>query len=135
MKKIILLATLVFFGATVSSQNKNDKKVKTPLEKLSLNGLKFRSVGPALTAGRIADIAVNPNNSKNYYVAVASGGVWKTNNNGNISSTINIPINLNRKLQKTVNILGKETTYSQSNLFIEIYDNGSFEKKLIIEKN
>ena len=88
MKKIILLATLVFFGATVSSQNKNDKKVKTPLEKLSLNGLKFRSVGPALTAGRIADIAVNPNNSKNYYVAVASGGVWKTNNNGNTYNPI-----------------------------------------------
>ena len=88
MKKIILLATLVFFGATVSAQNKNDKKVKTPLEKLSLNGLKFRSVGPALTAGRIADIAVNPNNSKNYYVAVASGGVWKTNNNGNTYNPI-----------------------------------------------
>ena len=88
MKKIILLATLVFFGATVSAQNKNEKKVKTPLEKLSLNGLKFRSVGPALTAGRIADIAVNPNNSKNYYVAVASGGVWKTNNNGNTYNPI-----------------------------------------------
>jgi photosystem II stability/assembly factor-like uncharacterized protein len=81
MKKIILLSFLIVLSFHNFSQNKN--KFKTPLEKTSLNGLKFRSVGPALTAGRIADIAVNPKNSKNYYLAVASGGVWKTENSGN----------------------------------------------------
>ena len=58
----------------------------------------------------------------------------KTDGNGNVSSIFNIPSSSKRKLKKIVDILGKETTYSQSNLFIEIYDNGSFEKKLIIEK-
>ncbi|MEP7106424.1 MAG: hypothetical protein ABI760_00550 [Ferruginibacter sp.] len=47
-----------------------------------LNGLKFRSLGPAITSGRIADLAVNPSNIYEYYVAAASGGVWKTTNAG-----------------------------------------------------
>ncbi len=46
------------------------------------NGLKFRNIGPAFTSGRIADFAVNPNNPSEYYVAVASGNVWKTENSG-----------------------------------------------------
>jgi len=45
-------------------------------------GLKLRSIGPALMAGRVVDFAVDPNNSAHYYVAVASGGVWKTTNAG-----------------------------------------------------
>ncbi len=45
-------------------------------------GLKFRSIGPAFTSGRIADFAVNPNNFSEFYVAAASGNIWKTNNNG-----------------------------------------------------
>ncbi len=50
-------------------------KVKTP-------GLKFREIGPALTSGRISDFAVNPDDPSEYYVGVASGGVWKTTNRG-----------------------------------------------------
>lgn len=46
------------------------------------DGLKWRAIGPGLTSGRIADFAVNPNNHKEYYVAVASGHVWKTVNAG-----------------------------------------------------
>ncbi|MEE9373130.1 MAG: glycosyl hydrolase, partial [Saprospiraceae bacterium] len=34
------------------------------------------------TSGRVSDFAVNPNNPFEYYVAVASGGVWKTVNAG-----------------------------------------------------
>jgi photosystem II stability/assembly factor-like uncharacterized protein len=45
-------------------------------------GLKLRSIGPAVMGGRIADIAVNPTDRSNWYVAVGSGGVWKTNNSG-----------------------------------------------------
>jgi photosystem II stability/assembly factor-like uncharacterized protein len=47
-----------------------------------LGGLKFRSIGPALTSGRIADIAVVPNDKSIWYVGSAAGGVWKTTNNG-----------------------------------------------------
>jgi photosystem II stability/assembly factor-like uncharacterized protein len=46
------------------------------------NGLKLRSIGPALTSGRIADIAVHPRDKNTWYIAVASGGVWKTTNAG-----------------------------------------------------
>ena len=45
-------------------------------------GLKLRSIGPALMAGRIGDFAVDPNNRAHYFAAVCSGGVWKTTNAG-----------------------------------------------------
>ena len=46
------------------------------------SGLKFRSLGPAFTSGRIADIAIHPEDESLWYVAVGSGGVWKTVNAG-----------------------------------------------------
>ncbi len=45
-------------------------------------GLRFRSIGPAVTSGRVHAFAVDPNDRTKYYVAVASGGVWKTVNAG-----------------------------------------------------
>ena len=45
-------------------------------------GLKFRLLGPAVASGRVMSIAVNPRNKFEYYVGVASGGVWKTVNDG-----------------------------------------------------
>ncbi len=45
-------------------------------------GLKLRSIGPALMSGRIGDFAVNPKDPSHYFVAVCSGGVWKTTNAG-----------------------------------------------------
>lgn len=46
-------------------------------------GLEFRSIGPSLTTGRIADVAVDPKNPSVWYVAAASGNLWKTENRGN----------------------------------------------------
>jgi photosystem II stability/assembly factor-like uncharacterized protein len=46
------------------------------------SGLELRTIGPALTSGRVADIAVDPTDHKRWFVAVASGGVWKTENAG-----------------------------------------------------
>jgi len=48
----------------------------------TLAGFKLRNVGPAFVSGRIADIAVHPDHENTWYVAVASGGVWKTRNGG-----------------------------------------------------
>ncbi|HPC81761.1 MAG TPA: hypothetical protein P5234_01245 [Thermoanaerobaculaceae bacterium] len=48
----------------------------------TFRGLAFRSLGPAIASGRIGDLAVNPQNPAEYYVAVSSGGVWKTSNWG-----------------------------------------------------
>ena len=52
------------------------------LEAQKLDALAFRAVGPALTSGRVADLAINPLNPDEWYVAAASGGVWKTTNHG-----------------------------------------------------
>lgn len=48
----------------------------------ALDGFSFRSVGPAFMSGRIADIAIDPTNENVWYVAVGSGGTWKTTNAG-----------------------------------------------------
>ncbi|MBV9670076.1 MAG: glycosyl hydrolase, partial [Acidobacteriales bacterium] len=45
-------------------------------------GLKLRNIGPAFVSGRVEAFAVDPDNRARYYVAVASGGVWKTVNGG-----------------------------------------------------
>lgn len=45
-------------------------------------GLSLRAIGPANMGGRIADIAVNPQNKSEWYIAVGSGGVWKSSNAG-----------------------------------------------------
>lgn len=48
----------------------------------ALTGLPLREVGPAVAGGRIADIAVHPTDRSIWYVAVGSGGLWKTTNAG-----------------------------------------------------
>ena len=47
-----------------------------------LASLQLRTIGPALTSGRISDFAFHPDHDHVYYVAVSSGGLWKTENNG-----------------------------------------------------
>jgi photosystem II stability/assembly factor-like uncharacterized protein len=76
--KLRVLFLLLFTSIFVLSQEKNNKEDK---EK-AFKGLTFRSIGPAFASGRIADFAVNPDNPSEYYVGVASGGIWKTVNNG-----------------------------------------------------
>jgi photosystem II stability/assembly factor-like uncharacterized protein len=47
-----------------------------------VNGLALRAIGPAVTGGRIADVAVHPHRRSTWYVGAGSGGVWKTTNAG-----------------------------------------------------
>jgi photosystem II stability/assembly factor-like uncharacterized protein len=84
MRRLITLtlAVLIALGANAQKKKKKDSDEKTKLEQTSLSGLKFRNIGPAITSGRVADIAVNPHNIAEYYLAIASGGVWKTTNHG-----------------------------------------------------
>ena len=56
---------------------------RDPMSTPTFNGLKFRSIGPAFTSGRVIGFAVDPKNPAKYFVGVASGGVWKTVNAGN----------------------------------------------------
>ncbi len=55
---------------------------KDPFQAGNFTGLALRGIGPAFMSGRIGDIAVDPTNRSIWYVAVASGGVWKTVNAG-----------------------------------------------------
>ena len=79
---IILLAFLLLTPIDANSQRKRNQKENNKTEKVSLNAFKFRNVGPAFLSGRIADIAIHPNNENIWYVAVGSGGVWMTDNAG-----------------------------------------------------
>src|SRR5690242_13197058 len=50
--------------------------------------LHFRSIGPAIMSGRIADLAVYEKNTSIWYVGTAHGGVWKTTSNGAVMTPI-----------------------------------------------
>ncbi len=79
MKLISTLMMLVFMtcGSTFAAA---DKSILMTDELLS--GMKLRNIGPAYMSGRIADIAVDNKDPSTWYVAVGSGGVWKTDNAG-----------------------------------------------------
>lgn len=75
MIKTVASILLTLCALTLQSQNK-------PISDSTLTGLKFRSIGPAFMSGRIADIAIHPENENLWYIAVGSGGVWRTENSG-----------------------------------------------------
>ncbi len=90
-KRISLLLCLFLAGLFVTHDalSQRRKRAKTPpaqsastLEASTFAGLEFRGIGPGFMSGRIADIAIHPENENIRYVAVASGGVWKTVNAG-----------------------------------------------------
>ncbi len=76
MKNIVFV--LLLATASLFAQEEDSSKSKDDI----FAGLKFRNIGPAFTSGRIADIAIHPENENIWYVAVGSGGVWKTSNSG-----------------------------------------------------
>lgn len=95
----LLIAVILFSGSDAIAQKTKSQKVSAKketskkesskqetksdtLKSSVFSGLKWRSIGPAFTSGRIADFAINPCNHSEWYVASASGHVWKTINNG-----------------------------------------------------
>jgi photosystem II stability/assembly factor-like uncharacterized protein len=82
MKSTLILGMLIcLFALTLPAQD-SDKEDKSVMTESTFSGMKLRSVGPAFASGRIADIAVHPDDENMWYVAVGSGGVWKTTNAG-----------------------------------------------------
>ena len=82
MKKILCLFLLL---CSVSFAQKKKPTVipeKPLFDASSVASLSFRLVGPALTSGRVVDLAIHPNNNDVWYVAAACGGVWQTTNHG-----------------------------------------------------
>lgn len=73
---------LIFCTLQISAQKNKNSDVHAVSKDTVFNGLKLRSIGPAFMSGRIAAIAIHPENENTWYVGVASGGVWKTVNSG-----------------------------------------------------
>ena len=83
MVTLIQILLFLILSPVAASQEGGDKdQPETNYRESTFQGLKFRSIGPALTSGRIGDLAVHPENNGTYYAAVSSGGVWKTVNSG-----------------------------------------------------
>ncbi|HNS16586.1 MAG TPA: hypothetical protein PKI34_02045 [Bacteroidales bacterium] len=78
----LLMVVLLISFSVAPAQKKEKDTANDTIKSSFFSGLKFRSVGPAFTSGRIADFAVNPDDHNEYFVAVASGNIWKTVNNG-----------------------------------------------------
>ena len=74
MRSLLRLAAPTLFLAGVAS-------AQTP-DATTLNGLRWRSIGPVNMAGRITDVEAHPSAPKTFYVAGATGGIWKTVNAG-----------------------------------------------------
>jgi photosystem II stability/assembly factor-like uncharacterized protein len=78
----IIRAALVFLLISPPFAFAQAPSPERPAAAAPFDGLKLRSIGPAIASGRIAAFAVHPTDASHYYVAVASGGVWKTINAG-----------------------------------------------------
>ena len=88
-KKITFLVSIfVLCGLTIQSSAQRNRDKPVPGEKKGtytesdFAGFTLRSIGPALMSGRISDIVIHPEKEHTWYVAVGSGGVWKTGNAG-----------------------------------------------------
>lgn len=94
MKKQLIAVTalvcLAFAGAAVAQEKKKTAPAETKdkYDASTFAGLELRNIGPALTSGRVVDIAVDPRNHSTWFVAIASGGVWKTTNAGTTFNSI-----------------------------------------------
>jgi photosystem II stability/assembly factor-like uncharacterized protein len=86
MKKFLICLIIINFSLFLNTYSKKEPpKAEEKPDKMNssvFSGLSFRALGPGVTSGRIADIAVNTDNHNEFFLAVASGGVWKTTNRG-----------------------------------------------------
>ncbi len=92
MKNAFLLLCLSCLISTIFAQQPPASSASSRLEGFTLrqnlkNGsilknITFESVGPTVFGGRVTDIDVHPTDPTRFYVAYASGGLWKTESNG-----------------------------------------------------
>ncbi|MBK6626964.1 MAG: glycosyl hydrolase [Flavobacteriales bacterium] len=82
IRALLLAAAVALSPASAHAQRKPARPATDTLKADQLSGLTFRSIGPAFMSGRIADVVIHPTKPGTWYVAVGSGGVWKTVNAG-----------------------------------------------------
>ncbi len=76
---ILLLPLLALSGPAVEQVTAQER---ASISEAELQAFHPRSIGPAVTGGRIHDVEALPGNPSVLYVATASGGLWKTTNRG-----------------------------------------------------
>ena len=81
--RTLLLAAGAFTAAALFAQTGAPELASEAMTQIA-----FRSLGPSLTTGRISDVAVDPKNPNVWYIAAASGNLWKTENRGNTWTAI-----------------------------------------------
>ena len=74
-----IAAVFALFSAPIHASDKDEKGT---MSASLFSGMELRSIGPAYMSGRIADIEVDKKDPSTWYVAVGSGGIWKTENSG-----------------------------------------------------
>jgi photosystem II stability/assembly factor-like uncharacterized protein len=79
---ILFLAAACFSAQEPAQSPEEGGKPQDPMSAGTFSSLRLRSIGPALMSGRISCIAVHPEDRHVWYIAAASGGVWKTVNAG-----------------------------------------------------
>ena len=75
----VLLATILSLPVLAQAKDSEDA---SPLSSSNFEAFNLRNIGPAFMSGRIADIIIVPDDPATWYVAVGSGGIWKTENAG-----------------------------------------------------
>ena len=78
----MLLFTFINYNSFAQKQNSQSVNKNQTIDVSIFSGLKLRNLTPARTSGRVVDVAIHPTNRSIRFVAVASGGVWKTTNAG-----------------------------------------------------
>jgi len=71
-----------------ASKKEPPPQAAAALTKPMLAGLKARSIGPAVMGGRVSEIALDPKEPFTFYVALGTGGLMKTTDNGGSFSGI-----------------------------------------------
>jgi photosystem II stability/assembly factor-like uncharacterized protein len=75
---LVLICVLPLAGPAAAQDEDEGPQLNSGL----VSSLELRNIGPAFMSGRVIDIAVDPTDHSTWYVAVASGNVWKTENAG-----------------------------------------------------
>ncbi len=78
----LVLTLGLAFASTADSTAADVSTNPPPLTEAMLKAMKARSIGPAVMGGRVMDIAIDTKQPTTFFVGLATGGLWKTGNNG-----------------------------------------------------
>src|SRR5262249_31929568 len=80
LRLLVVSLTMLLAATAAAAVRQDDEEPRTDTPPL-LRAFTARGIGPASMSGRVTDLAVDPKRSATFYVATATGGLWKTTNN------------------------------------------------------